>query len=408
MIRTAFAILLLLPACPPAAAGDYHISYLWHPDLASVEAYREKLAGILGPDMARRLSVVKGQDNFGLVYPRRGGLESARTVAGRHSRILASKGLERAVPIPAEDWGSPSPPRRDPPPPSKSPVPAGVPQALERRIENYIKALRRSGRVKGDERTSWVVYDFTTGEKLVSINEDLPLDAASLMKPFISLAWLHEVSAGRKKYGSYEKRRMEDMIQNSDNVSARWFMQKLGGPARLQKLLKDSYPGIFKETRIVEYIPVNGRTYRNQSSAHDYSRFLYALWKGELTGAEEIKRLMNLPNPDRVYTSAPGVPAGTEVYDKTGSTSRLCGDMGILVARREDGREFPYIIVGIIEKSRSTRHYSSWMRSRGNVIRRVSELVYEGIKDLHDFEAMPPMTADGDGGAGGADGEDRS
>ncbi|HBE88925.1 MAG TPA: hypothetical protein DDW67_07275, partial [Elusimicrobia bacterium] len=103
-MRISLVLFLLLAARLPAAAGDYHISYLWHPDLASVEAYKDKVAGLLGPDLARRLRVVKGQDNYGLVYPRKGGLESAVTVASRHSRLLARKGLEPAAPVAAAEW----------------------------------------------------------------------------------------------------------------------------------------------------------------------------------------------------------------------------------------------------------------------------------------------------------------
>jgi beta-lactamase class A len=403
MIRNA-ALLLLFCACLPAAAADYHISYLWHPDLAGVEAYKGKVAGLLGPDLARRLRVVKGQDNYGLVYPRKGGLESASTVASRHSRILAAKGLEPAVPIAASDWAAPAPaaPRAVP---AALPAASGSAAAIEKRIEAYIKNLRKQGSLKHDERTAWVVYDFASGEKLVSINEDMPLDAASLIKPFIALAWLHEAKAGRKRYGQAEQRRMEDMIRNSGNISASWFMRQLGGPSAVHRLLKTHYGGILEDTRIVEYIPANGRTFRNRASAHDYSRFLYSLWRDELPGSEEIKRLMGLPNPDRLYTSAPGVPAGTEVYDKTGTTSRLCGNMGVLVAQRPDGRSFPYIIVGVIDKARSTRRYSNWMRSRGDIIRRVSEMVYEEITGLHGFEGAASFSAGRQkGDAGGEDG----
>ena len=57
---------------------------------------------------------------------------------------------------------------------------------LEAAVEDYIKRLRRQGKLAPDERTGWSVYDFTTGEKLVTINEDQQFQAASLVKPFIS------------------------------------------------------------------------------------------------------------------------------------------------------------------------------------------------------------------------------
>ncbi|MGD9643294.1 MAG: serine hydrolase [Elusimicrobiales bacterium] len=393
---------LALACGAPATAADYHVSYLWHSDRAAATAYRERLAALLGPATASRLKVVKGADNYGVVYARSGGREGAAAVARAHSRILASKGLHPAVPVQAGGWGAPAlVPVPEPAPAAAAAQPAAT-AGMEKRIEDYVRTLRRRGVVKADERTAWVVYDFSTGEKLVSINEDLPLDAASLIKPFIALAWLHEAKAGRKPYGAAEQRRMEDMIRNSGNISASWFMRHLGGPSGLQRLLQNNYSGIFRDLRLVEYIPRSGRTFRNQASAHDYSRFLHALWKDELPGAAEIKRLMGLPNADRLYTAAPGVPPGTEVYDKTGTTSRLCGDMGIMVARRPDGSSFPYIIVGIIEKARSTRRYGNWMRSRGDIIRRVSEMVYEGITELHDFDGAASFSAGGGkGGAGG-------
>ena len=73
------------------------------------------------------------------------------------------------------------------------------------------------------------------------------------------------------------------------------------------------------------------------------------------------------------------------VYDKTGSTARLCGNMGIIEAMGKDGKHYPYTIVGIIEKRERTRHYGRWVATRGNVIRGVSSLVYEDLKRRHNL-----------------------
>lgn len=398
--KAACALALLLAAAPPVTAGDYHISYLWHQDLSSVKAYKKKLASLLGPGVSRGLKVVSGKNSFGVIYQRRGGLDSARRVAESHSKILRRKGLEPAVPIEAGNWAAASekPAAPEPRRPKAEKKPSGGASAassasLESEVESYIKGLRRRGQVKYDEKTAWVVYDFTTDSKLVSINEDTPLAAASLIKPLIALAYFHEVSAGRKPYRSDERRRMERMIKDSDNRATNWFIRRLGGPAAVHRLLRRHYGGLLKNTSIVEYIPAGGRTFRNRASAHDYSRFLYALWKGEIPRSDELKRVMGLPNADRLYTATPGVPEGTRVYDKTGSTSRLCGDIGILVAQRADGRKFPYIIIGVIEKERSTRRYYSWMRSRGDVIRRVSEMAYEEIAAMHGFEEASSLAS---------------
>lgn len=190
---------------------------------------------------------------------------------------------------------------------------------------------------------------------------------------------------------------MEDMIRESDNRATNWLLRRMGGPRAVERLLKKHYGGIFKDTRLVEYIPSGGRTYRNKASAHDYSRFLYALWKGHFPYSGEIKRLMALPNADRFYTSTPGVPVGTEVYDKTGTTSHLCGDMGVMVAKRGDGKEFPYIIIGIIEKDNKARSYWRWMRTRGDAIRGVSEIVYKAIAEKHRFGHFRALKAESSG-----------
>jgi beta-lactamase class A len=159
----------------------------------------------------------------------------------------------------------------------------------------------------------------------------------------------------------------------------------VGGPRAVERLLKKQYPAIFQDIHLVEYIPPGGRTYRNKASVHDYSRFLYAIWKDEIAGASEIKRLMALPGPDRIYMGVRDVPKGTRVYNKTGSTARLCADMGILSVRGPDGRRYPYTLIGIIEKEQSAPNYTTWIRSRGNIIRSVSGIVYKSIAQNHDI-----------------------
>lgn len=255
---------------------------------------------------------------------------------------------------------------------------------VEAQVERYIKSLRGRGVIRGDERTSWLVYDFTTGKKLVSINENSSLQAASMIKPYLALAFFHQVKAGKLVYGPKSKRHMELMIQKSNNESTNWVMQQTGGPAATQALLKRHYPGLCLQLSLVEYIPKNGRTYRNKGSAADYYRLLNALWRGQLPQSKEILRTMALPGRDRLYTDAKRVPAGTRVYNKTGSTAMCCGDMGILVVKGKNGKSYPYILVGIIESSRRNQsNYGSWISRRSDVIREVSNIAYLGMKQRH-------------------------
>ncbi|MDA7882313.1 class A beta-lactamase-related serine hydrolase [Akkermansiaceae bacterium] len=260
---------------------------------------------------------------------------------------------------------------------------AGVGSELEGEIETYVKSLRQNGYIRGDERTAWVVYDITSNTKLASINEDASLQAASMIKPYVALAFFHQVRAGKLQYGQTSRRHMELMIQKSSNTSTNWVMRQTGGPAATQALLKRHYPSLCKQIHLVEYIPDGGRTYRNRLSAGDYVRFLTAMWKEQIPSSGEMKRLMALPGRDRLYSSAKRVPTGTQVYNKTGSTAMCCGDMGILVARGSDGRPYPYILVGIIESGSRSKSYGPWIKSRGNVIREVSNKSYLAMKERY-------------------------
>ncbi len=253
---------------------------------------------------------------------------------------------------------------------------------LERSVEQYIGSLRRKGRIRSDEATGWMVYDLAENRSLVDINANRSFQAASMIKPFVALAFFHKVKQGKLKYGSVSRRKMELMIQRSNNAATNWIMKRVGGPAACNRLLHATYPNIFHNTLIREYIPRNGRTYRNSASPADYVRFLKALWDNRLPRSRELRRLMALPGRDRIYNGTP-IPKGTLVYNKTGSTAHLIGDMGILVTKKRNGRRYPYIIVGIIERSSRPSNYGRWGDSRGNIIRQISTLVYKQMKKDH-------------------------
>ena len=425
-VLTLLAALLGLASLPATAvaADGYDVSYVWSSSLDGVRDYRKKVIGVLGSSVARDLKVVTRNNLIGLVYVRRGDSAGAAKVAKSHSRLLTARGLHKASPVRSDDWtfvgdagsvpvasapvastagvSAPAPAARQPAP--APPIASAEPAApasrmsrmtstertreihnLEAAVENYINRLRQEGKLESDERTGWSVYDFTTGEKLVTINEDEQFQTASLVKPFIAAAFFYKVDKGELRYDRESRRQLERMIQHSNNASTNWVTRKVGGPQAVQRILKQQYPAIFQEIHLVEYIPAGGKTYRNKASVHDYSRFLYALWKEEIAGAREIKRLMALPGRDRIYTGVRGVPKGTKVYNKTGSTARVCGDMGILNIKGADGKWYPYTVIGIIEKEQNAADYTSWIRSRGDIIRNVSSLVYQSIAQNHDI-----------------------
>ena len=291
---------------------------------------------------------------------------------------------------PTRYWDQP-PARYWDQPPTQPRVQPWTTADLNAKVESYVTRLRQAGRMAANERTAWLVYDFTSRRFLVTINAGLPYQSASMIKPFIALAFFQKVQEGQLDYTPFHRQRMEAMIQYSDNRATNYFIELLNqtsgrsGPAEAEHTLKRRYPGVFRQTRIVEYIPGGGRTYRNRASALDYHRFLQALWYDQLPYSAELRRLMYLPNRDRVYTGATGVPRGTAVLDKTGTTARLCGDMGILVARGRDGRNYPYTFIGIIEKARPTQSYGAWQKARGDVIREVSTIVYGHLRQMYDL-----------------------
>ncbi len=245
---------------------------------------------------------------------------------------------------------------------------------LQSQLVRLVKQQRAKGLIRSDERTSWSVYDFTGGKKLVSINEDVPRQAASMVKPFVAQAFFYTMQdrGSKLRYTSGIRDTMARMIRNSSNSATNEIMDLVsryngGNGARdVERVLKRHAPGIFQQTSIVERIPANGRTYRNLASAHDYSRFLWALWHNRMPRSRELRDLMALPNHDRITRRVRGMPSSVRVYDKTGSTAMLCGNMGIIECSDRRGRPRPYTFIGIIEKSRRTSAYGTWITNRSN------------------------------------------
>ncbi len=261
---------------------------------------------------------------------------------------------------------------------------------LQTRVANHIASLRAQGLIGAKDRVSWSVYDFTTRQKLVAINEDVPRQAASMIKPFVCQAWFYQANQSKKlSYTPEIRKTMERMIRSSCNDSTNRIMKLVSqnaagkGPADVERVLKRYGPGIFQDTRIVEYIPKGGRTYRNLASAGDHHRFLEAMWLSKLPYADEMRDLLALNNRDRMVDGVATMPANVRVYDKTGSTAMLCGDMGIIVAPGELGGSYPYTFVAIIESPVRIKAYAAWMKRRGDAIRSVSDLVYQDMKARH-------------------------
>ena len=258
---------------------------------------------------------------------------------------------------------------------------------LEATFELYIKNRRNRRILATTDRTSFVVYDISKNKKLVSINEDRQMMAASLIKNFVMLAYFHEVKYGRKAHTAVNKGHLKAMIQWSSNPSTNYFIRLLGGPARVDRILKTNYPH-FKQTRIVEYIPRSGRTYRNMTSARDLGTFFLRLWQGRLPHSEKMKWYFKLKNGDYIFKKT-YIPSSVTVYNKTGTVYGLVGDGGILVLRDPRGLQRPYVFVGLMEDRTKTNRknrwqsFADWRNRRSYILRRLSERAYKYIYENH-------------------------
>lgn len=259
--------------------------------------------------------------------------------------------------------------------------------ALTNAIDYRVKQLRNAGKVSTNERTAWGVYDLVSNRMLAAINDDVPMQCASMVKPFVIQAYLmcHYLKNARLyPLSKRVQEEMHGMIVRSNNEFTNRIIKRLGGPQGVQWMLKKQAPHIFRDIHIVEYIPESGRTYKNRASVADYNRFLRALWANQLPGAALLKHMMAIPNLDRIRSKTRHVPGSAVVYDKTGSTAMLCGDTGIIECKSQR-RNYPYIFTGIIERSTPTGQYSHWITKRSNVIREISDLCYLYFARIHNL-----------------------
>lgn len=306
------------------------------------------------------------------------------------------------------------------------------PTDLEKRIRRSIAYLKqkKGGRycrmhgwenIGQNERSAFLVYDLNSKKEIVAINADKPMQAASMMKPFVALANYHafEHNELEMKDEEVHDALMELSMRYSDNVATTLLMRLVAEKGQWAKLIKkrdfiirvlrlnrrngshlyklpakmigelkkespqrisdilSRYP-IFHDTSIVEEINYAGKTYKNKISARDYSRFLRALWKRKLPGSEAILHFMGMKNYTRL-TDTSSLWKGVRIYDKTGTTGRLNGNMGILVESKSS-----WIFVGIIENPEPNMKWPSWeaVRRRAHAIRHYSRWTYQWLKTL--------------------------
>lgn len=326
----------------------YNVSYGMGPNLEPLKKKYQILYTRLGEEVKRDLFVEQTDfGNYVLVYRMRGNEASTTKVAKQHAALLKTHKITTSIvrennntvvygessliddgsaepetcPIPEPSTPAvaqkPQPPEKKDAEPeeqlkltARPKIEKTVPIAtgnghFEQSIENFISSLRSKGNLETEESMAWVVYDLEQDRNLVNINGDKDFQAASMIKPFVALAYFHLVKDNKLSYNSQARGKMESMIQRSSNPATNWAIKQVGGPAQCNAILKKHYGHIFKKTEVKEYIPAGGRTYLNSAPPSDYVRFLRALWNQELPYSKEIRRLMALPGRDRLYYGTP-------------------------------------------------------------------------------------------------------
>ncbi|MGV8161749.1 MAG: serine hydrolase [Candidatus Nanoarchaeia archaeon] len=273
---------------------------------------------------------------------------------------------------------------------------------LEDKIRSIIKTKRDNHELTPTEKTSWLVYDLTHRVTVVDINSSVPKHAGSAIKPLQVLATLYKFETGELNYGPKSKEALKNIFRGStkkSNNSSNWLMERTGGIEETQRILDEYYEDIFKETQIVEYIPMDkeheGQAYENEASANDFCRFLIALWNDELPMSGELKKHMQYSKTKRI-TKGRNIPKNTISYNKTGTTGIIRADIGIIVARGKDEKEYPYIFIGLIEQEDKDAKYNypkSPNRAAGpkgvtrsQLIMDISNETYLALKEIYDLK----------------------
>ncbi len=261
---------------------------------------------------------------------------------------------------------------------------------LEEKIDLYIKSLRQDRYLAQTDRTSIVVYDLAENETIVSINEDQLRMAASLIKPFVMVGVYDALERGRVKETPAMRRDLTSMITydrgcREANQATNRLLRAIGKDYANQALQRYG----FHQTKIKEFIPRDGRTYRNVTSAGDVSALLRRIYQKTMVNPQADQEMLQLlKRSDHTRLRAESM-RGIEIANKTGYVLGMNGDAGIVFRKGEEelgkgqrGKERPYIITVLIEdktKPYARQRGAGWGKRRTKVIREISKLTWRDL-----------------------------
>ena len=263
---------------------------------------------------------------------------------------------------------------------------------LEAGILNYLKENYELNRLNIHDNLSIIVEDLEKGEIVASIQPDKSLKSASTIKVPILHAYMIQRSEGNLIENSNHKELIEKMIRFSSNSSTNTVIELLGGLAKIQQILEKTK--IYKKIGLIEYIPENGRAYRNTISVADLNRIFRELWFRRIIGEKysgeqnrqvsiEMLNLLKLPGhkwlKDRIKAgTCYSTNKTVKLWDKTGFVKGSNGNAGIVEINTPFGRK-AYSIVLFIERKdfhSITGNVRKWFEQASMHMRRISEMTY--------------------------------
>ena len=270
---------------------------------------------------------------------------------------------------------------------------------LEASILKYLKENYELKKLNINDKLSIILEDMEKRKIMASIHPDKSLKSASTIKVPILHAYMIQRSEGNLIETSNHKELIEKMIRFSSNSSTNTVIELLGGLAKIQQILENTK--IYKQIRLIEHIPENGRAYRNTISVADLNRIFRELWFQRIIGSKysgeqnrqvsiEMLNLLKLPGhpwlKDRIKAgTCYSTNKTVKLWDKTGFVKGSNGNAGIVEINTPFGRK-AYSIVLFIERKdfhSITGNARKWFEQASMHMRRISEMTYAYFSNLY-------------------------
>lgn len=291
-------------------------------------------------------------------------------------------------------------------------APEKLPGTLNQTIQGIVSGAREDKILPKTaiEKTAWSVYDLRDHKSLWDINENESMRAASMIKPFVVLAYLslHPVPTPE------EKEKLQFMIDyNPDKIEQKdWYkklpawsvyskanaltteiMKTIGTPEEILNTLKTKT--INKGTSSIPLLPdsstngihleetirTDGKTYKNTLTTKSIVEFYRHLYENrDIEPYATLLSFLKTPKRDSIADKT-NIPWIYPVASKSGTTGLARCDGGIIFAKDPDGKAHPYIFVGMFSRSDGNpyKNYTKNSKERADISREISSQVYDAI-----------------------------